>query len=118
MIVKLDQRAIGTCFFKGCWKQVVYENGKPTETQATDESGVPLWRVKAELTVDGKGLETIRVSVPVAKDPSLALSLNDQILFTGFRIESGERRTGGRWERLLADGIRKKVNGDAGKDEK
>ena len=103
MKVKIkDTREIGKLIFKGCWADVKWtKDGKPTEEQKTDESGTPLWRVKALL-----GDEVIRVSVPVVKSPGERLNDGDEIVFCGFVIESHENKgRPERWEKLTAEKI-------------
>lgn len=112
MKVKVGEKSIGTCYFKEAYPQMVYEDGKPTDEQEMDEKGIiPMWRVKVEVTQDGRTSEMLTVSVPLERNPAEGLQLNEEVVFIGLFIESGNRKTGGRWERLGCDGIVRKKRG-------
>lgn len=98
----------GTCFFRASYPRMRYEDNKRTDIQEASVTGEPLWSVKVEITQDGKALEDVFVIVPCPRNPAEGLQLNEEVLFTGLRIVSGNRRSGGRWERFEADKIVRK----------
>lgn len=106
-----DSTKVGRFYFKRTFAKSVYQGSKRTNQQEKNEKGVPLWSVRAELSQDGRTAEDVFIVVALDRDPAEGLQLNEEIGFRGLAIISGQRKSGGRWERLEADGIvRKKRN--------
>lgn len=110
--MELKLNSLGTCFFRASFARMVYEGNERTDRQATDDAGVPLWSVKVEMTQDGNTGEELFVVVPCQRNPAEGLQLNEEVSFGGLRIVSGNRRSGGRWERLEAKKIVRKKRGE------
>lgn len=109
--MELQLNTLGTCFFRAAFPRMEYEGNERTDRQATTQEGTPLWSVKVEATQDGSSVESVFVVVPCPRNPAEGLQLNEDVQFAGLRLISGNRRSGGRWERFEADKIiRKKRN--------
>lgn len=112
--MELQLNSLGTCFFRSSFARMEYEGNERTDRQAHDENGTPLWSVKVEMTQDGSNGEDLFVVVPCPRNPAEGLQLNEEVLFTGLRLVSGPRRSGGRWERLEASKIVRKKRDKGG----
>ncbi len=113
MLVRVPNRELGDdIFFRSSWPKMIYdENGRKTDKQETTAEGVPVWSVKADV-VQGEKVDEIKVAVPMKRNPAEGLMLNEKIQFVGMVIESGARRSGGRWECLTAERVVRAKRGE------
>lgn len=112
MLVRVPNRELGDeIYFRRSWAKMVYEDNKRTDEQETTAEGVPVWSVKAEV-IQGEKVDEITVAVPMKRNPAEGLMLNEKIQFVGMVIESGARRSGGRWERLTAERVVRAKRGE------
>lgn len=115
MVVKVE-RITGRCIFKSSWERYVWENGEKTSEREVDENGVTYWNVKAELQQEGEDTDEIVVKVAMDRNPAEGLQYNEEVVFVGLVIESGKRRTGGRWETIKANKIVRKKREKSGEE--
>lgn len=70
--IHVDTKSLQFTFAGTVTPVAVYKDGKRQEGQATDETGVPVWRISV-LIADGTTLETETVKVPSATEPKFDL---------------------------------------------
>lgn len=110
MIIELPKK-MGVFFYKSAFPEMKYtKDGKKTDEQTVQPAtGLPIWKVKVELTQDGKVADEMFVSVPLERNPAEGLRLNEEVAFEGLKAVSGVRGSGGRWLKFTATGIKRRA---------
>lgn len=109
MLLNVDNKQLGACFFKSCIPKMIFDkDGKRTSTQETTGEGMPIWLVRAERQGEDGKEEIFTVAVPVKRNPAEGLQLNEQIAFVGLKIETGLKKDNRRWACFQAENIVRK----------
>ena len=110
MEIKLE--TLGKTFFRCSFPRMKYENNIKTDEQERNDEGISLWSVKVEAIQNKNNVEEFFIVIPCEKNPAEALQLNEEVVFSGLRLISGPRKTGGRWEKFEAEKIMRKKRGE------